>query len=314
MNERILSKYQEYYIPPAGCGNGCHGALLGKATLGVIAGLDPQQIFDDLKKATPAGRRHVSDKEILETVNRAIQDYANDATIQTPPKPKPAIDDGPKIRDKLIEQGRGVTEADIWEASPIRLNQAPDHDAALVTFYNTDDLIFAGNTYDGEGSIKRVSQWLKDFGNGITPGPHIIPNPLSRQRAPKKSGEGETYRGDNNVTSFLFAVVEFDNLPVEDQLAFWAAIDLPICALIDSGGKSVHAWLDVRALAEVSTLEGWNTQIRDRLYRELLIPLGVDAACANPSRLSRLPGHFRTEKGRFQRFLYLSSKGRKVFA
>jgi hypothetical protein len=83
-------------------------------------------------------------------------------------------------------------------------------------------------------------------------------------------------------------------------------------ALIDSAGKSIHAWLDVQKLAPVSTSEEWEKNIKNRLYDRLLTPLGVDGACSNPARLLRLPGHFREEKGKYQRLLWLSPEGRPI--
>ncbi|HNS91236.1 MAG TPA: hypothetical protein PKJ72_14455, partial [Deltaproteobacteria bacterium] len=111
---------------------------------------------------------------------------------------------------------------------------------------------------------------------------------------------------------YRYCVVEFDDLSREDQIRFWSSAHLPIVALIDTGGKSIHAWLQVSKLAEVRTLDEWDEQIKVRLYEKLLIPLGVDPQCKNASRLSRLPGHFREEKNSMQRLLWLSREGRRL--
>jgi len=128
----------------------------------------------------------------------------------------------------------------------------------------------------------------------------------------KKSGNGETLRGDLSVKEYRYCVVEFDDLSREDQIRFWSAAKLPIVVLIDSGGKSIHAWLQVSKLAEVKAPEQWQSNIKGWLYDRLLIPLGVDAACNNPSRLSRLPGHFRQDKESMQRLLWLSNEGKPL--
>jgi hypothetical protein len=148
------------------------------------------------------------------------------------------------------------------------------------------------------------------FQAGGTAGPHVIVNPLSGKPAPKKDGSGdETYRGDYNVQGFHHCLVEFDTLTREDQIRFWSAAKLPIVALIDSGGKSIHAWLEVK---DVSTAEQWEQHIQREFYAEVLAPIGVDRACSNASRLSRLPGVFRSETGKYQRVLWLSPIGRRV--
>jgi hypothetical protein len=162
-------------------------------------------------------------------------------------------------------------------------------------------------------NIKLVSEWIAYFKNGGKTKPHIIVNPLTGKLAPKKSNPDEmTFRGDNNVIKYRYALVEFDNLSHEEQIRFWSAIKLPIVALIDSGGKSIHAWLDVQKLAPVSMPEEWEKNIKNRLYDRLLASFGIDTGCANASRLSRLPGHFREEKGNYQRLLWLSPEGRPV--
>lgn len=110
-------------------------------------------------------------------------------------------------------------------------------------------------------------------------------------------------RCDDAVQDFRFAVAEFDEMPRAEQLAFWAGFEsAPIAALVDSGGKSIHAWLAVY----VASREQWKDEVENLLFAKVLCPLGCDRACKNPSRLSRTPGHFREEKGHWQKLLYLN--------
>jgi hypothetical protein len=121
-----------------------------------------------------------------------------------------------------------------------------------------------------------------------------------------------SFRSDNTVKAYRFCIVEFDDLPRESQISFWSAAQLPVVCLIDSGGKSIHAWLDVQKLVKVNSPIDWTTHIKNRLYDRNLTPMGVDSSCSNPSRLSRLPGHYRKEKGAYQRILWLSAEGRPI--
>jgi hypothetical protein len=185
----------------------------------------------------------------------------------------------------------------------------------LENLYNRADRLFIGERVQpgiiGD-TIRTVGEWITFLQDGGKTGPHIIPNPLTGTPAPKKTGDGETYRGDGNISSYRYCLAEFDSLSREDQIKFWSSVKLPVVALIDSGGKSIHAWIDVQKLAKVDTPEQWATEIKGRLYDAILSPLGVDAACSNPARLSRLPGHNREEKQAWQRLLWLSPEGRSV--
>ena len=185
----------------------------------------------------------------------------------------------------------------------------------LETLYNRTDLLFIGERVQPGiigNTIRTTGEWITFLQDGGKTGPHIIPNPLTGTPTVKKTGDGETYRGDGNISSYRFCMAEFDGLSREDQIKFWSAVKLPVVALIDSGGKSIHAWLQISKLAQVETAEQWAREIKGRLYDAIMTPLGVDSACSNPARLSRLPGHLRTETGTFQRLLWLSPKGRPI--
>jgi hypothetical protein len=56
-------------------------------------------------------------------------------------------------------------------------------------------------------------------------------------------------------------MAEFDTQSREDQIRFWSVAKLPVVALIDSGGKRIHAWLDVQKMAKVETKERWVKEI-----------------------------------------------------
>ena len=75
--------------------------------------------------------------------------------------------------------------------------------------------------------------------------------------------------------------------------------------MIYSGGKSIHAWLKCEG---VNTAEEWETQVKHGLF-PVLAALGVDKACSNPPRMSRLPGMFRADTGKWQRLLLLAPEG-----
>lgn len=98
-------------------------------------------------------------------------------------------------------------------------------------------------------------------------------------------------RGNGNVTAYRYALVESDEVPKDRQRGMVEALGLPVAALVDSGGKSVHAIVRVDApdLAEYRR--------RVNFLYEYCAKKGyaVDTQNKNPSRLSRLPGAVRGE-------------------
>jgi hypothetical protein len=98
---------------------------------------------------------------------------------------------------------------------------------------------------------------------------------------------------DAEVTSFRYALAEFDCdendriIPKEIQYSLLLRSYLPIAALIDSGGKSLHAIVKVDA----PDRKEYDRRVATVLSR---VP-GVDTQNKNPSRYSRLPGVSREE-------------------
>lgn len=91
---------------------------------------------------------------------------------------------------------------------------------------------------------------------------------------------------NENVTAFRFALVESDTLPIAEQDAMYRKLELPIAALVHSGGKSLHAIVRVDA----KDAEEYRQRV-DFLYDFLeKNGLAVDRQNRNPSRLSRMPG------------------------
>jgi len=95
--------------------------------------------------------------------------------------------------------------------------------------------------------------------------------------------------GDKDVTRYRHTLVESDTLPKREQERILRASGLPISALIDSGGSSVHAWVRVDA----DSTEQYHER-RKRIW-DALPDLGIDEKNKNPSRFSRCPGARRGE-------------------
>jgi RecA-family ATPase len=105
---------------------------------------------------------------------------------------------------------------------------------------------------------------------------------------PIKQGD---YSGrDDSVSIYRHVLVEFDSRPKEEQYAIFKQSNLPISALIDSGGKSIHAWVRIDAKDEPE----WRD--RRQAVFDYLSDYEPDAMTKNPSRWSRLGGIMRGSK------------------
>lgn len=203
------------------------------------------------------------------------------------------------------------TEADLYDASPIKPCEDFTEDAYLLlqNLYLPDDGINCCYNYkinkraDGREKADPIDSgktWLRDAAirtwkmNGI---------PCSDAGAWLRINPVKGGIADENVTSFRHMLIEFDKIPVELQIAFFAKFSAPICAILTSGGNSVHAWLRV----DCATHQEF-TAIFCNIERRLL-RFGLDTNNKNPSRLSRLVGVTRkilaADDGR-QRLLYLN--------
>lgn len=109
---------------------------------------------------------------------------------------------------------------------------------------------------------------------------------------------------NENVTGFRFALVESDTLPIAEQDIVFRKLELPIAALVHSGGKSLHAIVRVDA----ENYEEYRKRV-EFLY-DFLEKNGVsiDKQNRNPSRLSRMPGVTRNGN---RQYLIATNIGRK---
>lgn len=112
---------------------------------------------------------------------------------------------------------------------------------------------------------------------------------------------------NDNVTDCRYALVESDNMELDQQNAIIRELELPVACMVYSGGKSVHAIVRIDAIN--------NQEYRKRvdyLYEVLKKNgLQVDTQNKNPSRLSRMPGVMR---GGHKQFLIDTNIGKSSWA
>jgi hypothetical protein len=310
-----LLAYQEFLLNfPAPGGGGAHQALFRAGCLGARAGLTAEQVVLDLQEYMPEGTRVVPAQEVEDGVQAGFAEVTGKKGDRKKVAPAPVI--SPDALEKILKTGHGATEADIMARSPTPLDW-PEQEASwrvLEALYAPGEMIFIGD--DGWSgrlgeTIRPASEWVNLFQTiAHVPYPKIMVNPLTGIPAPKKSGTGMTLRGDGSIAANRFVVIEHDQLPLADQLAFWMGAPLPVAAIISSGKKSIHGWVRVDCTDAIE----WQSQIENKLFPQYLVPMGFDRSCKNASRLSRMPGHIRKDTRLVQKCLYLAPQGRAVAA
>ena len=208
-----------------------------------------------------------------------------------------ADDDLVVVNQDWVE-AREVEEPQVWDAVKELISY-------LEVLFDADDYVgYVTKSYEKDGKhipskgcydrtagrlIQELSRCNGDIGRVLgdyspEAGAWIRFNPLD--------GKGVK---NENVTDFRYALVESDNIPVEKQNAIIRELELPVAALVHSGGKSIHAIVRV----EAGSYEEYRTWV-DYLY-EVCKKNGLepDRQNRNPSRLSRMPGVMRKENKQF---------------
>jgi RecA-family ATPase len=233
---------------------------------------------------------HASCRTAVETANHQLRSALGRATVGQSPRPQ-------AVRTTPSPTSVPVT---------ISADLGPDHGLPLLlrTCFAADDIVSLAPGVIAEGQTRAVpehggvnvltrDQWLArlETSGGINrvfggkDGLYLRINPVIR----KSTGS------DKDVTRFRHTLIESDTLSKPEQERLLRASGLPIAALIDSGGNSIHAWVRVEASSAAEFHE------RRELLWKSVPELQLDPQNRNPSRFSRCPGGRRGEG--FQRLL-----------
>jgi len=111
---------------------------------------------------------------------------------------------------------------------------------------------------------------------------------------------------NQNVADLRYALVESDNLEIEQQKALMEELKIPIAIMVYSGGKSIHSIVRINAITEAEYREKV-----DYLYKVCeKNGLSIDKQNKNQSRLSRMPGAIR---GNHKQFIVAENIGCTTF-
>lgn len=218
---------------------------------------------------------------------------------------------------KLIGSRR-LTQEDIVAASPARIPTQPDEQFRLFveTLYHPSDVVElkSGKQKQAGGKPlpcgRSVRLSAKEWADHAATGEHLglLPGCLGtfiRINPVKSLDKGSGIAGettDEDIADSNYCLIEHDDLSFEEQLALLASLRLPLAAIVDSGGRSLHGWIKVSQ----GSLKEYDKVVGGIYF--LLNHFGFDSANKNVSRLARAPGFKRVDQSgavRQQTLLYL---------
>lgn len=213
------------------------------------------------------------------------------------------FDDGTRPRRGIIDknwlEGREIHEPKEWHPAQQLIEylealfQPEDYVGYCVESIKRDERYVPANKGCYTRTAGQIIEELKKYGDNLGKtlgdydpccGAWIRFNPL----------DGKGVRNDN-VTDYRYALIEADNMSIDKQNEIVRKLELPIAALVYSGGKSVHAIVKIDA----SSYNEYRKRV-DKLYQVCEENgLTLDKQNRNPSRLSRMPGVTRAGHKQF---------------
>jgi hypothetical protein len=200
----------------------------------------------------------------------------------------PAVDR--KVRDAIIQSGGGLV--DLWEQSPVRLEDNEAHTEALI------DALFPGNPLlcCGLSDSKFDTRLREEWRGQLSALQLIVPNPMTARTGLTQNGKQSAHA--LSITGWRrFLVVEFDQGNVDDHAALlWhLAQKAPLALVVHSGSKSLHGWFFCAG------------QLEERLRHAMhyCVSLGADPATWTRSQFVRMPDGTR-EGGKPQTVYYFA--------
>lgn len=175
--------------------------------------------------------------------------------------------------------------ADLWEASPVRLEEGRQHTEEVV------DQLFPGNPWlcVGESSSRFDTRHREDWRGSLHRMQLIVPSPMTDKTGTAKGGHASAHTLDNTGPRW-FLVLEFDEGDFDQHAAILMHLSTkaPFVLAVMSGNKSLHGWFNVRQTPK---------SLQHRFMR-YAVSLGADNATWSRCQFVRMPDGLRTNGNR----------------
>jgi hypothetical protein len=284
--------------PATGEGIGVHNWLFRMAQH-LHRHRDHQAIVAMLSTAVKGCGRDVPESEIEEAVVNSKQYAYNLSEKSNRSKvsrgaahnhpSNPRVKATPKWGDRNAEKIAVIAAADpnafdaLKDSSPVKVSETL-HDAAclLERLFPSDPLLSIACGVGSSVTLKRME--LKDNAQFYS---HLVPSAMTKRQGINKKGKLSN-RCLDSTGPRMYLVTECDQGDKETQAAVirYLARYAPLAMVVDSAGKSLHAWWYCKGQQE------------DRLIRffRLAHSLGADPATWSRCQLVRMPLGWRDEK------------------
>ena len=191
--------------------------------------------------------------------------------------PNPNLD-----RIKAITKD-GPKLVDLWEASPVQqVSDAPNTEVILDLLYPDNPWLCIGKTLKYTPS-RTLEYWKRE---PLGQYQYIVPSPMTGPVGLSKNGK-RTTRSNSNTGPRRYLVLDFDQGTRDQQAAIIWHIQkhAPLCLVLFSGGKSLHAWFSVRGYPEEDV----------KWFFQYAVSVWADSKMWTPCQLARLPDGLRQD-------------------
>jgi hypothetical protein len=264
-------------IPPAG--TGIH-LWLFRVARQLWAHRDRAEIIAILSAAVSDCGRHVPVSEVESAVDRAKgcawrPNAGRYGFLNSPAPPRAWPSVNQQQRAEIVADGGGL--ADLWELSPIRIEDNETHAEKIVDKLFPGDLLLCVGQSDSDFDTKPREAWRGTLASKQL----IVPSPMKAQLGRRKKDGKLSAHTLDNTGDRRFLVCEFDTGTTDEHAALLLhlASRAPLVLAVHSGNKSLHGWFFCAGQPETKL----------RRFMDYAVSLGADPATWTRSQFVRMP-------------------------
>lgn len=255
---------------------------------------DTETIINLLAAATDGCGRPVPEKEIRDAVENARACAWLPSGDAAAPRVATAA---PKWPERDAERISAIAEADpdalgmLRESSPVKISDhLHDADCLLERLFPGNPLVCVADGVASAITLPRL-ELAGTAGNYS----HMVPSPMTATHGTNQQGRRSTRCLDNTgPRHYLVTECDGGDHPTQAAVIRHLAAIAPLVMVVDSAGKSLHAWWRCQGQPEA----------RLKSFFRLAVSLGADSATWTRCQLVRMPLGWRHEKSKRQNVLF----------